>query len=175
MAMELEKAIRTAIVYETKVLKVYRDAVNESDDVKTMQFYQLMADEELSHVEYLTSMLEEWEDKGLVSETEIVTAVPSVERIAAGIKLMKKKFESERRDGAYGVELERLRRALALEEETSAFYRKVVDELPEENKGLFRRFLEIEEGHKAIVQAEIDAVEGFGFWFDAREFSMEGE
>jgi hypothetical protein len=38
---------------------------------------------------------------------------------------------------------------------------------------LFQRFVEIEQGHLAIVQAEIDSVSGLGFWFDMREFDLE--
>ena len=49
-----------------------------------------------------------------------------------------------------------------------------VDELPAEARELFRRFLEIEEGHLALVQAQIDFVTGTGYWFDVREFNLEG-
>ena len=34
-------------------------------------------------------------------------------------------------------------------------------------------FLGIEQGHQAIVQAEIDALSGLGFWFDFQEFNLE--
>jgi hypothetical protein len=34
--------------------------------------------------------------------------------------------------------------------------------------------VEIEEGHQAIVQAEIDSVSGMGVWFDTMELSLEG-
>ena len=36
-----------------------------------------------------------------------------------------------------------------------------------------RRFMEIEEGHQAIVQAEIDALSGHGAWFDFTEIRFE--
>ena len=49
----------------------------------------------------------------------------------------------------------------------------MVSELPPEGRALFERFLEIEQGHVAIVQAEIDAVSGLGFWFDVQEFRLE--
>ena len=71
------------------------------------------------------------------------------------------------------TEVEHLQRALAAEMETSAFYRRMVGELSDERQKLFARFLEIEEGHVAIVQAEIDAVSGSGFWFDMMEFDVE--
>ena len=49
----------------------------------------------------------------------------------------------------------------------------MVRELPVEGQNLFSRFLEIEEGHGAIVQAEIDNVKRLGFWFDLKEFDLE--
>ena len=42
-----------------------------------------------------------------------------------------------------------------------------------EERALFQRFLEIEDGHHAIVQAELDAVQGLGYWFDVQEFKLE--
>jgi hypothetical protein len=35
--------------------------------------------------------------------------------------------------------------------------------------------LEIEDGHLAIVQAQLDSVQGMGFWFDVAEFRLETE
>jgi len=40
---------------------------------------------------------------------------------------------------------------------------------------LFSKFLEIEDGHLAIVQAQLDSVQGMGFWFDIAEFRLEAE
>jgi hypothetical protein len=40
-------------------------------------------------------------------------------------------------------------------------------------KEMFQRFLEIEDGHVAMVQAEIDYLSDNGFWFDFTEFNME--
>jgi rubrerythrin len=62
------------------------------------------------------------------------------------------------RKGSHAQELDSLRQALAAEEETSTFYINMVRELPAEGQQLFSRFLEIEDGHAAIVQAEIDSV-----------------
>ncbi|MDH4196285.1 MAG: hypothetical protein OEW05_02645 [Candidatus Aminicenantes bacterium] len=49
----------------------------------------------------------------------------------------------------------------------------MVAELHAEGQRLFARFVEIEEGHLAMAQAEIDAANGLGFWFDVREFRLE--
>jgi rubrerythrin len=66
-----------------------------------------------------------------------------------------------------------LQNAFKVEVETSQFYQQMVKELDIEGQRFFSRFLEIEEGHVALVQSEIDCLSNTGFWFDMREFSVE--
>ena len=66
-----------------------------------------------------------------------------------------------------------LTRALEAEVATSNFYKKMVRELPLEGQLLFADFVEIEEGHLAIVRAEIDYLSPTGYWFDFKELDME--
>ena len=65
-----------------------------------------------------------------------------------------------------------LRKALEAERKTSGFYGQMVSELPPEGQKLFERFLTIENGHLAIVQAEIDSLTGTGAWFDFLEVKL---
>ena len=48
------------------------------------------------------------------------------------------------------------------ETETSAFYERMVDELPAEGKALFEPFLNIDRGHRTLVQDELDALPRLG-------------
>ena len=57
-----------------------------------------------------------------------------------------------------------LKRARAVELETSAFYHRMVDELPEQGRAFFQRFVEIEEGHVTLVEAEIEYLQHKGAW-----------
>ena len=66
-----------------------------------------------------------------------------------------------------------LSKALDVEVETSSFYRRLVAELSGEGQKMFARFLEIEDSHIAIVQAQLDYVAQSGYWFDFKEFDME--
>jgi rubrerythrin len=63
--------------------------------------------------------------------------------------------------------------ALNLERETSDYYRRLVCQLQGAAQQMFAGFLEIEEGHVAVVQAEIDFLSDNGFWFDFTEFNQE--
>jgi rubrerythrin len=106
---------------------------------------------------------------GKVVPAKLDTVVPPREVITAGVSKLTKKAASAGRDS----DLQVLQKALEVEHETSAFYRKMVAELPGEGKALYRRFVEIEEGHGLIVQAEIDALTQTGFWFEFRSTDLE--
>lgn len=168
--MTIEEAIKTAIDFENKVRDVYTEAVRTSEHESGRRLFQLMADEEQHHVDYLEHALKKWQEIGELSIEGLKTAVPSSASIASGVARLKTEL-GERPSGA---ELDHLKKAYAVETETSGFYRRMADELPDEARKLFSRFLDIEEGHLAIVQAQIDHVSGTGYWFDVREFNLEG-
>jgi rubrerythrin len=170
MTIGLGEAIQTAIEFEKKVHKVYADAAGKiADPVGKRTFLQL-AVEEAGHLAYLESRLGEWRKKGHIDIVELSTVVPDRKRIAEGQKRLARSMK--RRETAT-MELEFLKQAFEAEKETSSFYQRMVAELPDEGRNLFARFVAIEEGHAAIVQAEIDSVQGMGFWFDMQEFNLE--
>jgi rubrerythrin len=170
MTIRLDEAIKTAIEFEKKVLKVYQDAEQHAVDPVGRKVFSQLAKEEAGHVAYLESRLTEWQKSGHVALVELRTVLPDKERIIEGRKRLAKPMRGK---PVAPTEVEHLKRALAAEKETSAFYRQMVSELAEERRQLFARFLEIEEGHVAIVEAELDAVSGFGFWFGMKEFDLE--
>ncbi|MBW2260611.1 MAG: hypothetical protein JRG91_01455 [Deltaproteobacteria bacterium] len=170
--MKIEEAIKTAIEYENRVCDVYAEAVEASRNDTARRVFSTLSDEERGHVDFLEHCLGTWSEKGVLSADGLTTAIPSLENIRKGVKTLEKKLGGSPAEGA---EVEMLHRALEVEVETSAFYARMVKVLPPEGKELFERFVEIEEGHKAIVQAEIDSVTGLGFWFDFQEFDLEAE
>jgi len=167
--MDIAEAIKTAIQYEKRVVQVYEDAVRQSTDETGKKIFGALAKEEVEHVVYLNARLEEWKKTGRVTPAALNTVVPSRQRIEQGIKSLEGQVAVKSPE----AEMRLLKRALDVEIETSAFYQKMVKELPEEGRKLFERFVEIEEGHQAIVQAEMNAVAGNGYWFDMAEISFE--
>jgi rubrerythrin len=167
----IEEAIQTAIEYENKVRDTYREASEKAQDPVGKRVFKALADEEQGHVDFLNHKLEEWRKTGTVSEEDLDTIVPSPEDIEEAVQKLEKRLD-DGKDRSQEVDL--LRKALQVEIETGNFYKQMVQELPEEGQKLFQRFVEIEMGHEAIVQAEIDSVSGMGFWFDMAEFKLEG-
>jgi len=168
--MDLKEALTTAIRYETEVHEHYTRGADEILDPRGKKVFATLAGEELGHLAYLNSRLEEWHRDGRVSSPELASIVPGADWIAAARDRV-----SQAPPGTIAVqgELELLKVALGLERQTSGFYRQLVATLPPAERGLFARFLEIEEGHLAVVQAEIDALAGHGTWFDMMEFRLE--
>ncbi len=166
--MTIEEAIRTAIDVEEDVRDIYARAAEATEDPKGKRIFTVLGDEEQGHVDYLKSRLEEWEKTGHVSPTELSTVVPAPETISSAMDGMAEAMEDVDRGGELGM----LRKALDAERKTSDFYRDLVDQLPPEGQALFSRFVDIEDGHLAIVQAEIDRLTGHGVWFDFVEFQL---
>jgi rubrerythrin len=170
--MNLEQAITTAIEYETKVYKTYLEAMDQAVDEVGKRVFKTLCEEEKGHLKYLSERLSEWKENGAITVAELDTAIPSRQAIAEGVERLKEKVEGAP-SAKHDLELQLLQRALQVEVETSEFYKSMVLELDAEGQEMFRRFVEIEEGHQAIVQAEIDCVNGLGFWFDTPEFNLE--
>ena len=167
--MDIEAAITTALQFENRVVKVYEEAAGNTLDPAGRRMFETLVKDERSHVKYLESKLEEWRSTGRVTPEKLATLVPSRERIEEGVRKLQSRVATSKPE----KELALLRRALEVEVDAGDFYRGVVRELPAGDRPLFQRFVEIESGHQAIVQAEIDSVSGLGFWFDMREFDLE--
>lgn len=168
--MDLKQALTVAIDYEQRVRDHYARGAEALLDPKARKVFETLAREEQGHVTYLESRLGEWQARGYVDAPDLPTVVPS----PAWVEAARARLAGGPAAGTIsGTEMDLLKTALELERTTSSFYRSLVDTLPAGQRELFARFLAIEEGHLAIVQAEIDAVAGHGHWFDFQEFSLE--
>ena len=171
--MNLEKAIGIALDFEVKVRNHYESGAKTIADAQGRRVFEVLAREEDGHVKYLEHCLDEWKQTGRVTEKGVATVLPTgIDWVAAAHK----RFE----DGpspriATSSELDLVKTALSLEVETSGFYRSLVGKLPAQEQRMFDRFMEIEDGHVALVQAQLDLLTGIGVWFDQMEFSLEGE
>lgn len=167
--MTIEEAIKTAIELEAEVRDIYRGATKRTADPVGKRIYGVLADEEQNHLSYLRGKLKEWKEAGTITVERLDTSIPSEEVIRAGIGTL----EANRTDTEKGGELQMLSKAFEVEVKTTEFYRRMVRELHQEGQELFAPFVAIEEGHLALVRAEIDFLSKTGYWFDFKEFDME--
>jgi rubrerythrin len=168
--MDVKEALTVAIDYEHKVRDHYRKGSEMILDARGKIVFDTLAREEQGHVDYLESRLAEWRKTGKITQPELPTILPSVEFIAEARKRFEKGYGKEL---PVQAEMDLLKVALDLEKQASAFYGELVTTLPPADRPLFGRFMEIEQAHVLIVQAEIDALAGHGHWFDFQEFRLE--
>jgi rubrerythrin len=167
--VNIEEAIKTAIEYEKRVAEVYQEAVEASTERVGKRIFGLLGEEERNHVAFLEARLASWRDKGKLDAAGLDTALPAKHDIENAVAQLESKLEPKEMP----AEAAMLEKARQVETETSGFYKQMVKELPEEGRAFFSRFVEIEEGHLAIVEAELNAVQGSGFYFDMPEFDLE--
>lgn len=168
--MTVEQALISALECEQRVRNHYISAAKGTDDPKGREIFLALAEEEQSHIDFLNQRLAHWRKEGRLGETKLTSMLPSKKWLEEG----KAKMASIQINRSYDNEVQMLRVALALEKEVSDHYSTLAEQMDGDAKLLFRRFLEIESAHTAIVQAELDALEGNGFWFDFAEFNLEG-
>jgi len=171
--MKLGDAIKTALEYEAGVHKLYLDAMNKTDDPAAKRVFKVLCDEEMGHLDYLRQRLDEWQQTGKINVAELGSKIPGKKAIDKSLKEMQQTIKPK--PTQQRLELELLKKALDAEIKTSNFYKEMVNTLDGEGQQLFKKFVEIEVGHEAIVEAEINTVSNLGFWFDTPEFRLEME
>ncbi len=167
--MNIEEAIKTAIDYEERVTDVYQKYAEKFESEIGKKIFTTLGKEEEDHVTYLKAKQAELEKSGTISFDKVDSVIPDPKILKANIKNLKKIARQPNIDD----EVKYFQKALDMEIETSNFYKDMVSQLPSEFQPIFQRFVEIEEGHEAIVKAEIDNARGMGFWFDFQEFNLE--
>lgn len=169
--MNLHEALGVAIDYEIKVRDHYAAGAKAIADPAGRGVFELLAREEQSHVDHLTGALQALKREGRVPRTPLASVLP---KGVAWIDSARERLQARPGERiASSSELELVKVALRLEQETGAFYRDLVKQLPEEDRSVFEAFLETEEGHELLVQSQLDSLTGIGFWFDVMEFRLE--
>ncbi len=167
--MQIEEAIKTAIEYEVRIREHYVESQDAAKDPVARRVFGLMASEENDHVKYLEKKLKDWKEGNKLSAEDLETTLPSLDWIEKEVG----KLASGDVKKTATAEIGALETAATIESETSRFYAGLVEKLPDEAKSFFERFVEIESGHLALVNAELDAIKGSGYWFDIPEFDVE--
>jgi rubrerythrin len=172
-SISVREALEIALNFEHKVSDHYARGAEVIKDPQGGRVFAALAKEEQSHIDYLESRLSEWTTRGAIDPIKIISRLPTPEWLHE-VELKHRQTATAPRVADQN-EVELLKTALILERETSAFYHDLVQRLSAVDRGMFEQFLIIEDGHLALVQAELDAVQGWGYWFDVQEFKLEAQ
>ncbi len=167
--MRLDEAILTAIEYETRIRDHYLSSVDRIRNTAGRRIFEVLAGEEQGHIDYLLACLGRWRRDGVIGSIALPSALPSASELAKDLGPV----EGLVPDPVLDDERQILNVALNMERETSDYYRRLVARLDGEHREFFARFIEIEDGHVAVVQAEIDYLSSNGCWFGFSEFNQE--
>ncbi len=169
--MTLEEAIVSALEFEKRVRDHYVDAAQHATDPAGKKFFALLAREEEGHVDFLEQKLAEHRAGGKLGDAALPTVIPKSDWVVEGLDKLEAAAKPRRK--GRDEDLERLFTALRLEDEATEHYKKLVATLGPEGRALFQRFLDIEDGHTALVQTEIDVANKTGYFYDFQEFNLE--
>jgi len=167
--MKIEEAIRTAIDYEMKIHGLYKQAFESTTDPVGKRIFESLKIDEMHHVKYLQDRLARWLTSNILTVEKLDSVIPDGKQISEAMGQLRQKMAVEDRKD----EKQMLSKALQVEIETSDFYKQMVATLDGEAQKMFARFIEIEDEHIALVQAQLDYIGHTGYWFDFKEFDME--
>jgi len=164
------KALKTAIEIEDQGLFNFLKFARQTKDTTGKNMFIRLAMDEHEHRRIIEKQLANlMEGKPLV-KVEIPKS--EIERVAPTIREKQQKTRGE--SGL--LEIDALNTALDLERKAAKFFREQANLVSDaEAKALFIRLAEWEDAHFDLIQAELDSIQGTGFWFGIPEFQMDGK
>jgi rubrerythrin len=161
------KIIETAIEAEKETLSTYiKSAIKVSNVVGKNMFLKLALDE-MKHREILESALKAQLEGGKcifpeVEKNEIKKIVPDVES------------EIEKSSYLGQDDLAILMLGQKVEKNGIDYYKECIkNSWDEESRKMFSYLVRMEEEHYALIQTQIDYIEGTGYWLGIREFTLD--
>ena len=164
------KALKTAIEIEENGLDAFLKYARQTKDVTGKNMFIRLAMDENEHRRIIEKQLNNlMEGKPLevveIGKSEVEEVLPKIRE------------KQQRTRGESGLlEIDALNTALDLERKAAKFFRdqaELVDDA--EVKTMFLRLAEWEDAHFDLIQAELDSIQGTGFWFGIPEFQMDGK
>jgi len=168
MSKNTIEILKMAIQMEKVGLRTYLKFAKETKNETGKNMFIVLAGDELDHADVLEDQLESqtenktWK-KIQIEESVIQKIIPKISKDVTKTK------------GEEGIEqIDALKIALQQEKDSINFYTRQMEEIDDPvAKDLFRQLAEMEESHYKIQQAELDHIQGTGFWFDIPEFDLE--
>ncbi|KYC46111.1 MAG: Rubrerythrin [Candidatus Methanofastidiosum methylothiophilum] len=164
---EKVRIIETAIQAEKETLNTYiKSAIKVSNVVGKNMFLKLALDE-IKHREILEKALKSQLEGGEcifpeIEKTEVTKIVPDVEK------------EIEKTSHLGQDDLAALMLAQKVEKNGIEYYKQCMkNSWDEEAKKMFSYLVKMEEEHYALIQTQIDYIEGTGYWLGIREFTLD--
>ncbi len=159
--------LKKAIQLEKNGLKNYLKYARQTADIYGKNMFILLANDEFDHMTLLENVVADLDQHAPLKEVRI--DLSAIEKVVP--KLREKDVLTKGTEGQ--DQLSALRTAVNLERDSIELYEKIRDQAEDpEVKRIAQRLVEMEESHYELIQAEIDAILGTGFWFGYKEFDL---
>ncbi|MDZ7333367.1 MAG: ferritin family protein [candidate division KSB1 bacterium] len=164
------KALKTAIEIEDQGLLNFLKFARQTKDTTGKNMFIRLAMDEHEHRRIIEKQLANLMEGKPLLKIEIPKS--EIEQVAPTIREKQQKTRGE--SGL--LEIDALNTALDLERKAAKFFRDQANLVDDpEAKSMFIRLAEWEDAHFDIIQAELDSIQGTGFWFGIPEFQMDGK
>jgi rubrerythrin len=161
--------MKTAIEMEKSGHRFFTEAAAKVGHEVGKKVFARLAKEEIEHLRTFEKIFDQL--SGGSAWKDAVGVVQPVKRVKY-FDEARAKFKAD----DIKLELDYLRQALDLERNAMNFFEGAVGEAETAEAGqIFKKVLEEERGHYDLIQAQIDSLNGSGYWFDLPEFHMDAK
>ncbi|MFQ5809708.1 MAG: ferritin family protein [Armatimonadota bacterium] len=165
-------ALKFALQLEDNGRAFYMKVAAATEDAMGKKIFRQLAREEIDHKRLLETELARLHAAG-VREPERPEG-PSDLNAATAASGIFPALRDAWQIGEGAGDADALRVAVGSEENATGFYSKMAEESPEaETRAMYEQLAEMEEGHRKLLQWELDYVLGDGYWCDIAQFDME--
>ncbi|MFZ5515065.1 MAG: ferritin family protein [Candidatus Zhuqueibacterota bacterium] len=164
------KILKTAIEIEDNGILTFLNYARQTKDAAGKNMFIRLALDEHEHRRILEKQLNQLQDGKPWQSIQIPKS--EIEKVAPKIR----EKQQHTRGEAGLQEIDALKTALDLERNAVKYFTDQAALINEpEARELFIRLAQWEEAHFDIIQAELDSIQGNGFWFGIPEFQMDGK
>lgn len=147
--MDLKEALQTAIKGEIEGRELYKTASEKTGDKKAKEVFQMLADEEQSHLNSLVQIAKEYDEGKDISTPQLPSAAV-FEDAESPI------FTREFKDKVADFDMTALSIGVKLELESEKFYKETAKDASDKTvKDLMNRLADWERGHYDYLQKQI--------------------
>ena len=165
--------LKDALELERRGHAFYLQAAEATKDPRGKNMFLTLARDELDHLRFLDEAFRSLMQGGTWPKMpEPAKVAPRQSPRRPEVFASPKQAAAEVKPSA--GELDALKRGMEAEEDSIALYGQALARAAsDDEKRLFGALVAVEEGHRAILQAEYDHITRTGFWFDFQEFNLE--
>jgi rubrerythrin len=163
------EALQIALDTEKKGYRFYKTAAKSTSDPQGRLVFEHLAKDEIEHMGVFATLY-----KSLTNDEPWMTYEEAVAKFGEtpADQIIFPDVPDEAQEGFDDIEA--LKEALLFENKAVQYYSDREKETDDEKaRSFYKSLVEIEEGHVAIIQAEIDALTNTGVWLDYQEISLE--